>query len=113
MTNYANGHKAETIAADYLKKHGYKIKALNWKTPRAEIDIIAEKKRRVVFFEVKYRATELQGGGLDYITAKKLEQMSFAAENWVLQNRFRGDYGLGAVEVYGTDFVVTNMLEDL
>jgi Holliday junction resolvase-like predicted endonuclease len=32
---------------------------------------------------VKYRRNANQGSGLEYVTSKKLEQMRFAAENWV------------------------------
>jgi hypothetical protein len=35
------------------------------------------------FVEVKYRRTNRQGSGLEYVTAKKLEQMRFAASSWV------------------------------
>lgn len=114
MTNYAHGHDAEKVAAEYLKKQGYKILEINWRRPRAEIDIVARKKRGpVVFVEVKYRKNDSQGGGLDYITHKKLEQMQFAAEIWVVENKYDGDYALGAIEVSGDYYEITSFLEDI
>lgn len=114
MTNYAHGHDAEKVAADYLKEEGYKVLELNWRRPRAEIDIIARKKRGpVLFVEVKYRENGYQGGGLDYITPSKLRQMQFAAELWVAENRYEGEYCLGAVEISGKSYEVTNFLENL
>ena len=114
MTNYTHGHEAEKHAADYLKKLGYKIVELNWRRPRAEIDIVAKKKHGpVTFVEVKYRESTRQGNGLDYITTRKLEQMQFAAELWVAENRYDGEYGLAALEITGQDYAVTNFLAEL
>jgi putative endonuclease len=114
MTNVARGHQAERAAADYLRRHGYKVLALNWRRPRAEIDIIAQAKRQALLFvEVKYRASDQQGAGFDYITARKLAQMQFAAELWVLENHYHGEYALAAMELTGPDFTVTEFLTEL
>lgn len=113
MTNYAVGHLAEEYAAKYLKNLRYDIIDINWKTRLCEIDIIARRKKRVYFIEVKYRKTNDQGSGLDYITRKKLDQMRFAARMWISENDWDMDYCLGAIEVSGQDFKVTNFLSDL
>lgn len=110
MTNYATGHLAEKYACLYLQKHGYKIIATNWKNRYCEIDIIASKRRSVSFIEVKYRQTTNQGTGFDYIIPTKLKRMRFAAEMWVSQNDWNKDYALGAIELNGSDFDVTNFL---
>jgi len=114
MTNYAHGHDAEKVAARYLKKEGYKVLELNWRRPRAEIDIVAQQKHGpVIFVEVKYRESTVQGGGLDYITSRKLQQMQFAAELWVAENRYKGEYVLAAIELTGSDYRVTSFLPEL
>lgn len=119
MTNYSAGHDAEKVAARYLEKHGYKIIELNWRHTRAEIDIIAEKrellglKKHLVFFEVKYRRTAEQGHGLDYITPKKLQQMQFAAELYISQHSYGGEYCLGAIELSGEPYVIDVVIEQL
>ena len=119
-TNYASGHYAEQVAADYLKNQGYKIVAMNWRHARAEIDIIARKRSRfcltkhpLVFFEVKHRKNSEQGFGLDYITPKKLSQMRFAAELYVAQKNYLGEINLGAIELNGDNYQVTNLIECL
>jgi putative endonuclease len=119
MTNYQSGHDAERVAAKYLEKHGYTIVALNWRHARAEIDIVAQKRPRlrangpIVFFEVKYRKSDWQGRGLDYITPKKLEQMRFAAELWVTENKYAGEYAVGAIEMTDEPPIVTELIESL
>ncbi len=111
-TNYRSGHDAEKVAAKYLKEHGFEIVELNWKTPACEIDIVAKKRAIIYFVEVKYRSSDRQGGGLDYITPKKLQQMQFAANCWVIEHDFGGDYELSAVEV-STGFQVSEFITSL
>lgn len=98
-TNYAAGHEAEKIAAEYLESRGFGILELNWKTRVCEIDIVAEKDGAIYFVEVKYRRSARQGIGLDYITPRKLKQMKFAAEVWVQQHDWRGGYQLAAISI--------------
>ncbi len=113
MTNYATGHLAEKYAAEYLEGQGYRILALNWRTKYCEVDIIAIRKKRLYFIEVKYRKNSDQGKGLEYITAKKLNQMKFAAKFWATENQWNRDYTLGAIEVSGPNFAVTQFLPDV
>ncbi len=111
-TNYRSGHDAEKVAATYLEGIGYIICDINWRTRVCEIDIVAKRQDVIYFVEVKYRRTGNQGGGLDYITPKKLSQMDFAAKCWVSDHKYQGDYELSAVEV-SADFKVTEFLPQL
>lgn len=114
ITNHASGHHAEKVVARYLQQQGYKVYALNWRTPRAEIDIVAQVPGRpLVFVEVKYRRTSRQGMGLEYITPRKLAQMEFAARLWTAAHNYQGDYTLGAAEVSGPDFAVSGFIESV
>ena len=55
------GKQAETIAAEYLRAHGYIIRERNWRVGNSiEIDIIAEKDNTIVFVEVKARKGDFQ-----------------------------------------------------
>lgn len=101
MSNYFAGHSAEVRAAEYLQNLGYKIKELNWKTRYCEIDIVAEKDKAMWLIEVKYRRSAAQGSGYEYVTPKKLKQMHFAAEMWVQNHNWTGDYRLAVVSVDG------------
>lgn len=97
MSNYLSGHNAEKRAAVYLEEKGYEILELNWKTRWCEIDIVAKKDKVIYFVEVKFRRSLKYGHGLDYITTKKIRQMAFAAEFWVTQNKWSGDYELAGL----------------
>lgn len=111
MSNYATGHSAEQAAAEYLKTQGYKILELNWHTKYCEIDIVAQKGKRIYCTEVKYRKSTDSGSGFEYITLKKLHQMKFAAEMWVSQHKWTGDYQLAAIEMSGNENVVQFLID--
>lgn len=107
------GRKAETVAAQFLERKGCIIVAQNWRTRMCEIDIIAVRANVIYFCEVKYRKTNQQGAGLDYITTKKLQQMRFATESWVHKHGWQGKYELCAVEVSGSQFTITAVVKGL
>ena len=111
MTSTATGKHAENAVATFLQKEGFAILEQNWRTRWCEIDVVAKRDRVVYFVEVKYRRTSRQGDGLEYITPKKLEQMSFAAELWVTSHDWQNDYCLAAAAVAGDNFQVTNFIE--
>lgn len=113
QTNYSVGHEAEKRAAVYLEHHGFEVVELNWKTRVCEVDVVAKKHNIMYFVEVKFRRNSNQGTGLEYITPKKLRQMSFAAEVWVQENDWNGAYELAAIELTGVAFTVTNFLPSI
>lgn len=107
------GELAEQVAAEYLMRQGYRIIDRNWKTKWCEIDIIARSGEAVHFIEVKYRKTNEQGDGLEYVTTQKQRQMRFAAELW-LSNR--SDYDtvlLSAMSLSGQPAVVERFVEQI
>ncbi|MBH9538227.1 YraN family protein [Novosphingopyxis sp. YJ-S2-01] len=53
----ARGRRAETIAAWWLRLHGYRILSQRVRNPRGEIDIVARRGGVVAFVEVKARAS--------------------------------------------------------
>lgn len=81
------GDSAEDVAAYYLMRVKHTILDRNWKTKYCEIDIVSKLKDTIYFTEVKYRKRPDQGGGLAVITRKKLNQMKFAAEFYILSNQ--------------------------
>lgn len=99
MKTLNGGRLAENFAAGYLSNLGYKIVEQNWRTRYCEIDIVVKKNSDLFFVEVKYRASSEYGQGLDYITPKKLSQMKYAAESWVQQHNYKGQYSLSALAI--------------
>ncbi len=112
MTTTETGKKAEIAASVYLEMRGFKILERNWRRPRCEIDIIAEKDGTVHFVEVKYRFNDEQGGGLEAITSTKLKQMQRAAWTWVDESKWQSNYQLSAVEIAGPQFTIMGFIDN-
>jgi len=94
-----------------LREQGFEIIDRNWKTKVCEIDVIAQKDRTMYFVEVKYRRSDFQGGGFEYITAQKMHKMNFAAEIWKQTYKWTGDYRLMAAAVTGDDCQDIELIE--
>ena len=105
------GRDAEAAVADLLKHRGYEVLAQNWRTRTCEIDIIAKKAKIIYFVEVKYRTGESQGNGFEYITPQKLRQMRYAAEVWINDSGWSGDWRLMGAAVSGLDYDQLDLIE--
>lgn len=112
MSSTQTGRQAEAAARVYLEMRGYSIIEQNFRRPRFEIDIIAQKDDTVYFVEVKYRRVDTAGSGFEAITASKLNQMKFAAEAWVEECKWTGPYQLAAIELAGNDFSVMSFVDN-
>jgi putative endonuclease len=80
------GQKGEDLAADHLKKAGFKILFRNWKWGKHEVDIIAESKDCIVFAEVKTRTDDFQMHPLTAVTREKQRSIIYAADGFLQKN---------------------------
>jgi putative endonuclease len=78
------GLSAETRAAMFLIAKGYRILARRWKTPFGEIDIVARRRRALVFVEVKARGRA--DDAAEAVTERGKGRIIAAAELWLAQN---------------------------
>jgi putative endonuclease len=86
------GKKGEKIAADFLKKNGYRIIDKNFRCPLGEIDIVAREKSTIVFVEVKTRKSSELGYPEQAVGIKKQKKMSQLAL-WFMQKKKIIDVG--------------------
>ena len=80
------GQWGESVAAEYLETHGYKVVKRNTHTPYGEIDIVAEKEGLTIFVEVKARTTKKFGPPEMAVTPRKQEHMMATAEYYAQKN---------------------------
>ena len=73
------GEKSESVAVNCLKKQGYRIIELNYRTKLGEIDIIAKQGKTLVFIEVKARKSSRFGRPELAVTPKKQRKISMVA----------------------------------
>ncbi|HEU5285444.1 MAG TPA: YraN family protein [Sphingomicrobium sp.] len=81
MNRYAaekRGRGAETLAALWLRLHGWRIVARRARVPGGEVDIVARRGRTLAFVEVKARATE--DAAVFSLDAYRLRRVAVAAE---------------------------------
>ncbi len=78
------GNYGEKVAADWLRAHGCKILARNFRGPRkGEVDIIARDRRLLLFVEVKTRRHGTPIRGLDAVTKDKQALLERGANEWL------------------------------
>ena len=78
---FAFGLSAESRAAAYLVAKGYRIVARRWRSPVGEIDIVARRRRLLVFVEVKAR--ERLDDAAWSVTERQQARIVAAAETWL------------------------------
>ena len=99
-TSKKTGLAAESAAARYLEKNGYKIAARNYSSRYGEIDIIAETDEYVVFVEVKYRRSLSSGLPREAVTPRKIQKLRITAEGYVQEHPEEArDYRFDVIEL--------------
>lgn len=99
------GEIAEDVVAGYLKKRKYKVLARNWEKPWGELDIVARKKKCIIFVEVK--ALRSVSGDFfrpeEHFTHEKARKVMNTAHSWLSENDYKEDteyrIDLAAVEL--------------
>jgi putative endonuclease len=77
------GARGEKTAAKYLRHRGYKILLKNFRSGKAEVDIVARHKDWLVFVEVKTRQTEQFGAPSEAVDREKHRNLSKAALDYL------------------------------
>jgi len=77
------GKRSERLAAEFLKRTGYRILETNYRSTLGEIDIIAREKGTIVFVEVKARNTSRFGSPKGAVTPAKQRKISMAALDYL------------------------------
>lgn len=78
------GISAESRAAAFLIAKGFRILARRWRSPLGEIDIIARRRRLLVFAEVKARPTIDEAA--ESVNVRQRRRIAAAAEIWLTAN---------------------------
>ena len=80
------GNTGEDIAKDWLEKQGYTIIERNWRHSHWEVDIIASKKDKLHFVEVKTRNSHRYGKPEESFGKNKMKSLKNAAEEYQHQH---------------------------
>jgi putative endonuclease len=112
------GKKSERLAAEYLRRKGYRIIETNYRSPMGEIDIIAKEKGTLVFVEVKARRSSRFGSPKGAVTPAKQRKISMAALDYLKrfgQDDTRARFDVVAIDIKAgkTDIEVVKNAFDL
>lgn len=88
--NIISGKEGEDIAAAFMERKGFQILVKNFRSGRAEIDLIAIKDSLMVFAEVKLRTRVAYGLPEAAVDSSKEERIMEAAENYIFENDWNG-----------------------
>jgi putative endonuclease len=83
-TTWKQGIWAEYVAAAVLWLKGYRIRAMRYKTPVGEVDIIASRGRALVFVEVKKRSGHEQAA--EAIHVRNRQRIVRAAQHYIMEH---------------------------
>ena len=98
------GKRSEIIAADYLKKKGYKILETNYKNKAGEIDVVAKDKDYIVFVEVKARTSQKFGHPFDAIDERKQQKIRVVASLYMVKNsKYGTNCRFDAISILGLE----------
>jgi len=78
------GISAESRATAFLIAKGFRILARRWRSPLGEIDIVARRRRLLVFAEVKARPTIDKAA--ESVNVRQRRRIAAAAEIWLAAN---------------------------
>ena len=90
MSNWTTGLSAEEVAANFLRKNGYKVLERNFRIRGGEIDIVARDQNDLVFVVVKARWSHKYGLPIESVTPWKLKTL-FKTALFYIQNIKWGD----------------------
>ncbi len=95
--NLIVGSLGEDVARRYLKRKGYRIVEQNYRTRYAEIDLIVQKKKLLVFVEVRAKIGERFGTPEDTLDRRKINKFRRNCLAYISQKGWRKDYRMDAI----------------
>ncbi len=97
------GRFGEAETAEYLRKRGYRILAMNYRIRQGEVDVIAADRRYIAFVEVKLRKNDSFAQAREFVTRRKQQRLALAAESWLQENPTRLQPRFDVAEVYAPE----------
>lgn len=85
------GKKGEALAAEFLRKSGYRIVENNFRNNYGEIDIIAIDGKTLAFVEVKTKTGDKFGAPKFAVDSRKQRQLSKAALAYLTQKKLNNN----------------------
>jgi putative endonuclease len=106
------GQQGEQLAVQYLTSKGYVVLQTNWRSGRAEVDVICRHNRTIVFVEVKTRTGNFAGFPEESVSIAKQRLLARAAGNYLYANALDAEIRFDIVSVTLGQQVAIDHFED-
>ena len=105
------GKKGEDEAARYLHQQGYQVLERNYRYQHAEIDLIAQKGKMLIFVEVKTRTNVSFGNPEEFVSYTKAKLIMRVAEHYIFAKDWLHDirFDIVAVTISGNELRVNHI----
>ena len=94
------GRWGEEVAAEFLKKRGYRLLAVGWQCRFGEIDLIMRDGSYLVFVEVKLRKSDSFAKAREFVTVSKQNRLRLTAQDYLIGHPVELQPRFDVVEVY-------------
>lgn len=94
------GRWGEAVAAEELRRRGYRVVAAGWHCRFGEIDLIAENGVYLSFTEVKLRKNDGMAQAREFVDRRKQERLRTAAQMYLVQHPTRLQPRFDVMEIY-------------
>lgn len=114
MTTAETGAAGEQAAAEWLREEGYAIHAVNWRSGRYELDLVAERDGILHIVEVKTRRSGSLTPPEAAATRRKFHALTRAATHYLGVSGWRGEvqFDLLAAERHDDGRITLELIEN-
>lgn len=85
------GKQGEEAALRYLHANGYQVLERNYRYQHAEIDLVAQKGKMLIFVEVKSRSSTAFGNPEEFVSFTKVRLLKRVAEQYIFAKNWQHD----------------------
>jgi len=101
------GRWGEALAAEELRRRGYRLVAAGWQCRFGEIDLIAENEKYISFTEVKLRRDDRIAQAREFVDHRKQERIRTTAQLYLAEHPTHLQPRFDVVEIYAPEGLQT------
>lgn len=105
------GRWGEALAAEELRRRGYRVVAAGWHCRFGEIDLIAEKGGFLCFTEVKLRRDDRVAKAREFVDRRKQERLRISAQMYLAEHPGDLQPRFDVIEIYAPEGLRTGKPE--
>jgi len=101
------GRWGEALAADELRRTGFRVVAAGWRCRFGEIDLIAESRKYISFTEVKLRKDDRVAQAREFVDRRKQDRIRTSAQMYLAEHPTNLQPRFDVMEIYAPQGMAT------